>query len=117
MVCCRNSNELYRVFDIGCTSAGAHFNPDSKEHGAPTDSDRHVGDLGNVVADDKGMAKVNITDCKISLSGPLSILGRTVVVNIDLIHYVYAVVIVSHSLDLFLICLTLIYIIKLLPIF
>jgi len=67
----------------GCTSAGPHFNPNNKEHGAPEDSNRHVGDLGNVTADDKGVAKVNITDKQISLSGPLSILGRTVVVHAD----------------------------------
>ncbi|XP_046687341.1 superoxide dismutase [Cu-Zn]-like [Homalodisca vitripennis] len=66
----------------GCTSAGPHFNPDNKDHGAPEDAVRHVGDLGNITADDKGNAKVNITDGIISLSGPLSVLGRTVVVRI-----------------------------------
>uniref|UniRef100_A0A1B6KJY5 Superoxide dismutase [Cu-Zn] n=1 Tax=Graphocephala atropunctata TaxID=36148 RepID=A0A1B6KJY5_9HEMI len=67
----------------GCTSAGPHFNPDNKDHGAPEDTVRHIGDLGNITADDKGNAKVNITDSKISLTGPLSILGRTVVVHAD----------------------------------
>lgn len=41
---------------------------------------RHVGDLGNVEAGDDGIAKVNITDKMISLAGPLSIIGRSVVV-------------------------------------
>lgn len=41
---------------------------------------RHVGDLGNVEAGDDGIAKVNITDKMISLTGPLSIIGRSVVV-------------------------------------
>lgn len=40
-----------------------------------------MGDLGNVTADDKGLAKVNIEDKKISLAGPWSIIGRTVVVS------------------------------------
>lgn len=67
----------------GCTSAGAHFNPHNKDHGGPTDADRHVGDLGNVTADTSGVAKVNIVDKVISLSGEMSILGRTVVVHAD----------------------------------
>ncbi|GFV42575.1 superoxide dismutase 2 [Trichonephila clavipes] len=67
----------------GCISAGAHFNPHSKEHGAPEDENRHAGDLGNVEAGDDGVAKVNITDKQISLSGPLSIIGRSAVVHAD----------------------------------
>lgn len=51
-------------------SAGPHFNPFSKEHGGPTDEIRHAGDLGNVTAAG-GVAKVDITDKQISLSGNL----------------------------------------------
>lgn len=67
----------------GCISAGPHFNPNKKEHGAPTAQIRHVGDLGNVEAGSNGSAKVNITDSLISLSGPNNILGRTAVVHAD----------------------------------
>lgn len=66
---------------IGCTSAGAHFNPHQKDHGGPDDEVRHVGDLGNVEADSNGVAKVEISDKLISLSGGHSIIGRTVVVS------------------------------------
>lgn len=67
----------------GCTSAGPHFNPNKKEHGAPDADVRHVGDLGNIEADAKGSAKINIKDSQISLKGPNSIIGRTVVVHAD----------------------------------
>uniref|UniRef100_F8R8R2 Superoxide dismutase [Cu-Zn] n=1 Tax=Alitta succinea TaxID=981110 RepID=F8R8R2_ALISU len=67
----------------GCTSAGAHFNPHSKEHGAPEDENRHAGDLGNVTAGDDGVANLDITDKQLSLTGPNSIIGRTVVVHAD----------------------------------
>lgn len=63
-------------------SSGPHFNPFGKTHGAPTDDVRHVGDLGNIVADDTSTAKVNINDPIISLTGPLNIIGRTLVVII-----------------------------------
>jgi len=65
----------------GCTSAGAHFNPFNKTHGAPTDEERHVGDLGNLTAGADGKAPVNITDKLITLMGPNSIIGRTMVVH------------------------------------
>lgn len=67
----------------GCISAGPHFNPDNKDHGAPADSDRHVGDLGNIEAGADGVAKINIKDSVISLQGRNNVIGRTVVVHAD----------------------------------
>ncbi|XP_045197423.1 superoxide dismutase [Cu-Zn]-like [Mercenaria mercenaria] len=67
----------------GCTSAGGHFNPKGKEHGAPVDDERHVGDLGNVSSKD-GECKVDITDKMINLTGEHSVIGRTVVVHADI---------------------------------
>jgi len=67
----------------GCMSSGPHFNPTKTTHGAPDDAVRHVGDLGNVVANNDGTAAVNITDSIIQLSGPNGILGRTIVVHAD----------------------------------
>lgn len=65
----------------GCTSAGPHFNPFGKTHGAPEDVNRHVGDLGNIHTDSNGVAKGSKTDKFLSLFGENSILGRTVVVH------------------------------------
>jgi len=65
----------------GCTSAGAHFNPFGKTHGAPGDEERHVGDLGNVVANEEGVAEFEIKDRQVNLTGPNSVIGRSLVVH------------------------------------
>jgi len=65
----------------GCVSAGSHFNPDGNHHGGPTDTDRHVGDLGNIQSDGNGVANLNFSDQVISLNGPHSIIGRAIVVH------------------------------------
>ena len=63
----------------GCDSAGGHYNPTGADHG---DIDNgHVGDLGNITADSKGVAKFSITAKRIHLQGATSIVGRAVVVH------------------------------------
>lgn len=63
------------------TSAGGHFNPEDMPHGAPTDMERHVGDLGNLVADEEGRAHYERTDALISFTGTHSIIGLAVIVH------------------------------------
>ncbi|MBS3818923.1 superoxide dismutase family protein [bacterium] len=63
------------------SSAGGHFNPDNTSHGAPTDEERHVGDLGNVTADENGKAHYERIDTYIAFQGAHSIIGRAVVVH------------------------------------
>lgn len=46
---------------------------------------RHVGDLGNVTAGADNVAKIDITDKVITLTGPFSIIGRTMVVRVPAI--------------------------------
>jgi len=65
----------------GCTSAGSHYNPAGNTHGAPTDKNRHAGDLGNVKTDSKGTVNLSIEDSVISLNGVRSIIGRSVVIH------------------------------------
>jgi len=61
--------------------AGGHFNPTGAPHGGPDDERRHVGDLGNIEADQSGKATYNRVDKMISLNGPNSIIGRSVIVH------------------------------------
>ena len=43
---------------VVCLSARGHFNPFGRLHGGPADeaTARHIGDLGNIVADASGNA-------------------------------------------------------------
>ena len=75
---------IHEFGDCNCEDgkcAGSHFNPEGKKHGGPTSAERHVGDLGNVVADDKGVAKGEMVDKLVSLGGAHSIVGRAVIVH------------------------------------
>lgn len=65
----------------GCISTGAHFNPNGLTHGAPEDSVRHAGDLGNIVAGPDGVAEATIVDTQIPLEGPNAVIGRALVVH------------------------------------
>jgi superoxide dismutase, Cu-Zn family len=62
-------------------ATGGHFNPDMKKHGGQHAMERHVGDLGNVTADAKGVATLSFKDKLISLEGPHSIIGRGLIVH------------------------------------
>jgi Cu-Zn family superoxide dismutase len=62
-------------------STGGHFNPTGSKHGAPTAEERHVGDLGNIKANDEGMAMIDLKDKLISLSGKNSIIGRGAIIH------------------------------------
>ena len=62
-------------------SAGGHFNPEGKNHGSPDAAERHVGDLGNLIADEEGKAHYERTDTFISFDGLHSIIGRAIIVH------------------------------------
>lgn len=66
----------------GCASAGGHYNPDGVDHG---DIDNgHVGDLGNITANENGEARFKIVARRVDLSGDRSVVGRAVVVHADI---------------------------------
>jgi Cu-Zn family superoxide dismutase len=43
------------------SSAGEHWNPTAQPHGGPDDAEHHVGDFGNLVASEDGLAEMEIT--------------------------------------------------------
>lgn len=67
----------------GCTSCCAHYNPFNMNHGGPKSADRHVGDLGNITANAEGVAEFTISDDLVKLSGPYSVIGRSIVIHED----------------------------------
>ena len=63
-------------------SAGGHFNPDKKAHGAPDVAEHHAGDLGNIEADASGTANVSIHMNGLSLgSAANSVMGKSIIVH------------------------------------
>lgn len=63
------------------SSAGGHFNPGEHKHGSPDHSERHAGDLGNIVADETGHGYYERLDKVIRLSGPHSVVGKSLVIH------------------------------------
>lgn len=64
-------------------SAGGHFNPAGKPHGAPDSVEHHGGDLGNLTADNSGNAALSIEVDGITLdpAAANSIIGKGVIVH------------------------------------
>lgn len=60
----------------GCASAGAHYNPTGVKHGSIDQG--HIGDLGNITADDSGTARFQIMAERVELA---DIVGRAIVIH------------------------------------
>jgi len=65
----------------GCESMGGHYNPDRVDHGNLEKG--HVGDLGNITADDDGNASFSIEANRVDLISDRSVVGRGLVVHSD----------------------------------
>ena len=66
------------------TSAGGHFNPTHGEHGSTTSAKKHVGDLGNLIANSKKKANTTITVEGMTMKpGANSIIGKAIVIHKD----------------------------------
>jgi Cu-Zn family superoxide dismutase len=84
-----------------CDSLGSHYNPFNKPHGGRVLTDsygypikdskgneiinqtRHFGDFGNIEVKSDGTAKFSFVDTVAKISGPHSIIGRSVVIHAD----------------------------------
>lgn len=64
------------------TSAGDHFAPMDHPHGAPTDAERHAGDLGNITVATGGTASLNLTTNMLTVGdGPSTVVGKAVILH------------------------------------
>ena len=69
---------------LGCTSLCDHFNPTNSVHGSRTSKERHLGDLGNIKANQFGeVVNKTIFDKHLKLFGKFGIIGRSVVIHED----------------------------------
>lgn len=85
-----NGEHGFHVHELGdfsrdCASTLAHYNPFNRTHAGPNAAatQRHVGDLGNILVDANGVANVDIDDKVVSLFGRYSVIGRAIVIHKD----------------------------------
>lgn len=85
-----NAEQGFHVHEKGdcsapdATSAGGHFNPETKEHGMPNSGMNHAGDLPNIKSDAKGNAVYSAKLHGFAVNtGPNGIIGRSVVIHRD----------------------------------
>lgn len=64
-------------------TAGGHFNPYKMPHGQPKAKKSHLGDLGNLEADSKGVAKKEIMIPKHESDDLNKIIGKALIVHSD----------------------------------
>lgn len=62
-------------------TAGDHYNPDEEIHGGPAAERKHSGDLGNLVANDKGVAKTEVVVETKNKSSLRHYIGRAVIIH------------------------------------
>jgi len=61
--------------------AGDHYNPTHKPHGSPESTQCHVGDFGNIIADENGVGAYEQVNTHATINGPFSLIGRTVIIH------------------------------------
>jgi len=83
-----NTKHGFHIHQFGDISSadgmatGGHYNPANHEHALPDHTVRHAGDFGNIEANDKGIADLELVVDNITLTeGPNAIIGRGVIVH------------------------------------
>jgi Cu-Zn family superoxide dismutase len=71
----------FGVWNEDGMASGGHFNPTGAPHASHSSEKRHVGDMGNIKADENGNATVDLDDDQMTFEGLTSILGRGLVVH------------------------------------
>ena len=77
---------IHELGDCNCADAMCtkeHFNPTNQPHGGLNSKKRHVGDMGNIIADKQGDATLDIVDSIIRLNGPQTVIGRSIILHAD----------------------------------
>jgi Cu-Zn family superoxide dismutase len=64
-----------------CSALGDHYNPYNQTHGGLDTHQRHVGDMGNIMVDSYGNCQFKIKDKMIKVAGPISVIGRSLVIH------------------------------------
>ena len=83
----KNSIHGFHIHEAGdltdnCMGACGHFNPYNKNHGGPESAERHVGDLGNIKFDNKGVCNMILEDKLVKLRGTkANVIGRSIVIH------------------------------------
>ncbi len=63
-------------------TSGGHFNPDSKNHGRPTDAEHHAGDLGNITVKADGTGRLELTSKDLTVKdGTHSVIGKGIIIH------------------------------------
>ena len=79
----------FHLHEIGnCTtpdgsSAGAHLNPTGVQHAGHGAAVRHLGDFGNLSAEEDGTATIDFTDDQLEFVGMNSFIGKAFIVHAD----------------------------------
>lgn len=83
---CRDTTDPATGLAVPFGGAGAHFDPDATmHHGGPDDPAdvSHGGDLGNLRVDERGVGVLEATDHDLTIVGPHSVIGRSLIVHVN----------------------------------